>query len=427
MDLSELIYGYRQTVPTRRGDRQYVNLDNAASTPPFKRVIEAICQEAAWYSSIHRGTGYKSRYMTEKYENARKIVADFVGADLTHDVVIFTKNTTDSLNKLSHYLQFLPGEWVVHTALEHHSNELPWAKYSNFAVGLDGPGINLGEAEDFLKRHAGQVKLLAVSGASNVTGHTPSIYTLAELAHAAGAKIAVDGAQLVPHRPVNMYPPSDPRHLDFLAFSAHKMYAPFGVGVLIGPRALFQRTPPSQVGGGTVKGISAAGIIWSDPPEVEEAGSPNVLGVTALTEAIQVLSSIGWPSLIEHETQLMQYTLEQLLKIPGITVFNPEDKGRVGVISFDVAGLHHQEVAAYLADEWGIGVRSGCFCARKYVRLLLNLNSNQLQTAIAGVVSNHPESVPGLVRVSFGCYNQLGEAELLCQALTELLRLKPQQ
>ncbi len=421
MESTNLIYGQSQEVPTRNGPAPYINFDNAASTPPFARVMESLNDAAIWYASVHRGAGYKSQYSTRIYEEARQIVGAFVGTEPAHDVVIFTKNTTDSLNKITHYLPYLPGEIVVYSGVEHHSNELPWAKKHSYRLGLAGYQIDLAEAETFFRANAGRIKLLAVSGASNVTGYTPPIYTLAEMAHRVGARILVDAAQLAPHRPIDILPPTDPRHLDFIAFSAHKMYAPFGVGVLIGPRTLFCHTPPSQVGGGTVKGLSPAGIIWNEPPEVEEAGSPNVLGAVALAEAIRVLTELGWDTLINNENRLIKQTIAALREMPEVTLYNPEPDNRVGVISFNIAGIHHLEVARYLADEWGIGVRSGCFCARSYVQRLLQLDPAAIQNAQTQIIRQQPQT-PGMVRVSFGCYNQPQEVEVLIEALQKLIK-----
>ncbi len=419
MDYSNLIYGYEKKVPTESGLKRYINLDNAASTPPFKGVMDHLAEEALWYSSIHRGSGFKSLYSTQQYESAREIIADFIEADLSHDIVIFTKNTTDSMNKLSHYLSALSGDLIVFTKLEHHSNELPWQKAKTICVGLKNSILDLGELECILRTNRGRIKFLAVSGASNVTGYTPPIYTLAEMAHQAGAKIVVDGAQLVPHRPVKLYPFNDPRHIDFLAFSGHKMYAPFGAGVLVGPREIFNQKPPSQVGGGTVKGIGPGGIIWADIPETEEAGSPNVLGSLALAKASQILQNIGWNSLIKHESSLLTYALAQLKKIPGIILYEVPVEQQIGVISFNIRGVDHTVVAKYLAQKKGIGVRSGCFCARGYVQCLLQLNFSQV-TALQEKLNQGIENwVPGMVRISFGCYNNLKDVEYLVKALEE--------
>jgi cysteine desulfurase / selenocysteine lyase len=421
MYFSDLIYGYEKKVPTSGGFKRYINLDNAASTPPFKGVMEHIAKEAEWYSSVHRGKGYKSRYSTEKYEAARMIIGDFIGADLQHDAIIFTKNTTDSINKLSHYLPSLPGEIIIFTKIEHHSNELPWLKGKTICIGLKNGEIDFGELEQVLRINRGHIKLLAVSGGSNVTGYTPPIYTLAEMAHRAGAKILVDGAQLVPHRPVKLYPAADPRHLDFLAFSGHKMYAPFGIGVLVGPKEVFANKPPSQVGGGTIKGIGPSGILWVEPPEVEEAGSPNVLGALALAKASQILEQIGWEALIKHETALLSYTLKKLQQIPNLTVYQGDSAHRIGVISFNIQGIDHSTVAEYLAEIKGIGVRSGCFCARGFVQSLLQLSPYEIKAFQDRILIN-TQSQPGMVRISFGCYNSFSEVDCLIDALQELCR-----
>ncbi len=423
MNCTALIHGFNKKVPTINGYQRYINFDNAASTPPFKQVLDHLYHEAAWYSGVHRGTGYKSQYSTKKYEEARETIARFVSTDLIHDTVIFTKNTTDAINKIAHYIDYLPGEKVIFTQIEHHSNELPWLKFPHIELNLKNDQLDLELLEHILTIHRGKLKLLAVSGASNVSGYTPPIHTLAELAHRAGAKILVDGAQLVPHRPVNIYPPDDPRHLDFLVFSGHKMYAPFGTGVLVGPRSFFKHYPPNQVGGGTVKGISPEGIIWADPPDVEEAGSPNVLGAIATAKAAEVLFKIGWPSLTEHEDGLVAYSLMKLREMKDVIIYNRGLTGRIGVISFNIEGVNHFQVAKYLADQ-GIGVRSGCFCARRYVLSLLNLNIRDLPVMSRQESEAGQLTTPGMVRISFGCYNQISEVDVLINALQNFIQKK---
>ena len=422
MNLADLIYGYQKKVPAKGGNKRYINLDNAASTPPFKAVMELICREAEWYSSVHRGSGFKSKYSTAQYEASRQVIADFIGADLRHDTVIFTKNTTDSINKVAHYLPNIPGEYVIYSGMEHHSNELPWSQVPHICIGVKENGIDLDQLEQALRLESGRVKLLAVTGASNVTGHTPPIHTLAELAHQAGAKILVDGAQLIPHRQINLFPPSDPRHIDFLAFSGHKIYAPFGAGVLIAPRSLFQKNPPSQVGGGTIIGIGPEGIIWAEAPDVEEAGSPNILGAMAIAESCRVIQRIGWDPITRHETELLEYALKCLEELPELEIYNREKQNRVGVISFNIRGIPHAIVAQHLAER-GIGVRSGCFCARGYVQSLLGLSAKEIQILLYRVLKGDigHETMPGMVRLSFGCYNQISEVDILILALKELI------
>lgn len=414
-DYSKLIYGYEQTVPTLYGEQRYLNFDNAASTPPFKAVMDLINHEAKWYSSVHRGSGFKSRYSTEKYEQARETIAKFCGVDLRKQTVIFTKNTTDAINKISHYLPNLPGEIVIYTRLEHHSNELTWQQGPHLCLELTNGVVDLDRVKQLFQIYYGQIKLLAVTGASNVTGYLPPIYELAQLAHQNGALILVDGAQLIAHRPMDVLPVDDPRHLDLLTFSGHKMYAPFGAGVLIAPHSLFQNMPPTQVGGGTVKTIQNDKVFWAEAPELEEAGSPNLLGALAIAAATQVLTKIGWAKLIQAEASLLEYALLELKKIPRLILYPPMNYPRVGVISFNLEGIYHQTVADFLG-EYGIGVRSGCFCARSYVQELLNIYGG-------GITKNtsQPDLLPGLVRVSFGCYNQISELKILIKTLKKLL------
>jgi selenocysteine lyase/cysteine desulfurase len=231
--------GLDTPVPIAQGGSTIgINFDNAATTPPFLSVMEEIGRFAPQYSSIHRGAGYKSVFSSQVYEEARKEVMKFVGGDPRTDVVIFLKNTTEGINKLSYRLWDKNKNGIVLTTwMEHHSNLLPWRdKYSVDYIDIDEQGrLRLGDLQAKLERYQGAVKLVTVTGASNVTGHRNPIYKIAELAHRYGAKICVDGAQLVPHAAVDMRPSHSPEHIDFLAFSAHKMYAPFGTGVLIGP------------------------------------------------------------------------------------------------------------------------------------------------------------------------------------------------
>jgi selenocysteine lyase/cysteine desulfurase len=245
------IIGIDRRVPVLDGSlRQYINLDNAASTPVLREVLDTVHDFMDWYSSVHRGTGFKSQVATAAYEDARAIVAGFVGANLRDHVVIFGKNTTEAVNKLAFRFPLEPDDVVLVSLLDHHSNDLPWrAKARVFHIGADAQG-NLDE-EDFdrlLARHAGRVKLVAVTGGANITGSMPDTHRLAAKAHAAGARILVDCAQLAPHRRVEMGRPDEAGHLDYVTLSAHKMYAPFGTGALIGRRDTFEQGDPEYRG-----------------------------------------------------------------------------------------------------------------------------------------------------------------------------------
>ena len=418
-----LIAGLEKRIPLADGRMvPAINLDNAATTPPFISVLQAINEFAPWYSSIHRGAGYKSKYSTHTYEIAREIVASFVGADLNHDVVVFVKNTTEAINKLSYRLKDEIGKKgiVLTTYMEHHSNDLPWrSRYKVDYVNIDEKGrLCLDDLKTKLEKYNGAVKLVAITGASNVTGYVNPIYEIAEIAHHYGAKIAVDGAQLVPHMPIDMKPVNSPRHIDFLAFSAHKMYAPFGIGVLIGPRAVFKKGEPEFPGGGTVDIVTPDFVQWSPPPKKEESGTPNLMGVVALATAIKTIQSIGMEKIDQHEINLARYTIKQLLEIPSVQIYSDIENftQRVAIIPFNIDGLHHALVAEALSLEYGIAVRSGCFCAQPYIQKLLGISPEEVKKRI----SSGENLRPGVVRISFGLYNQKEEVDILISAIKKI-------
>jgi selenocysteine lyase/cysteine desulfurase len=412
------------TVPLVDGrQRRYVNLDNAASTAPLRAVLDAVTDFMPWYSSVHRGSGYKSVVSTDRYEHARATVARFAGADPREHVVIFGRNTTEAINKLSYRLGLECGDLVLVSQLEHHSNDLPWrARAPVLRIRADAKGaLDEEHAGRLLREHAGRVRLLAVTGGSNVTGHLPDIHRLATLAHAAGARILVDAAQLAPHRRIEMGAVDDPGHIDYLALSGHKMYAPFGVGALIGRRDTFERGEPEMRGGGTIRFVSTAEVAWAAAPERDEAGTPNVVGAIALAAAIDVLERIGMDAIAAHEAVLTAHALRGLAGVPGVRIHGDDDPGcaprRLGVVPFEMAGVKHSRVATRLAAEHGVGVRSGCFCAHPYLVHLLGLDDAQTRAVQRRLAVDDDSDTPGLVRISFGIGNTLGDVDALLAAL----------
>src|SRR5512136_2737541 len=300
------IVGINQTVPLLDGSmRPYINFDNAASTPALQDVLDTVNEFLHWYSSVHRGTGFKSKVATQAYDDARRIVADFVGANLNDHTVIFGKNTTDAINKLSYRLPLKKDDVVLVSLLEHHSNDLPWRAQAHVEhVKADELGrLDVADLDRLLEVYKGRVKLVAITGASNVTGHLPDIHAIARRAHAAGAEILVDGAQLAPHRRISIGDLGSPDHLDYAAISAHKMYAPFGTGALIGRRETFERGEPEYRGGGTIEIVAVDHVEWSGAPDRDEAGSPNVAGAVALAAAIKALNQIGMDAIAAHEAE----------------------------------------------------------------------------------------------------------------------------
>jgi len=420
-NLRGLIVGVNTPIPLAKGDYvTAINFDNAATTPPFTAVLQAINNFSPWYSSIHRGTGYKSRYSSEFFDKSREIIADFVKADYNTNTVIYVKNTTEAINKLSNRLfnKFGRKNVVLCSEMEHHSNDLPWR--DNYKVDyVDYTGrLSMKHLEYCLRRHEGKVKLVAVTGASNVTGYINPIHEIAELAHKYKARILVDAAQLAPHAEIDMKPDASPQHIDYLVFSSHKMYAPFGTGVLIGPKEVFDRGDPDYKGGGTIKLVTHSFVRWAPAPDRDEAGTPNVMGVVALVEAIKTLNNIGICNIEKNEKLLTDYTLARLKRIPDIKLYgNIEDSSdRVGIISFNIEGLHHRIVATILSYEYGIAVRSGCFCAQPYVQKILNVSKKEIKRRIKFDDLPHP----GMVRISFGLYNTQEEVDVLIKALLHI-------
>jgi selenocysteine lyase/cysteine desulfurase len=277
------------------------------------------------------------------------------------------------------------------------------------------------EYDRILAKYADRVGLVALSGASNVSGFIQPIHRLARKAHNVGAKILVDAAQLAPHRQVDMKPDDDPEHLDFVALSAHKMYAPYGTGALIGPKEVFLQGAPEYPGGGTVDVVTLDEVHWAGTPDRDEAGSPNVVGAVAMAIAAKTLMDIGMKNIAAHEEQLIAYTLSQLRHKKGIRIFGQTDPSRshekVGTIPFALEGLSHFLVAAILGYEGGIGVRSGCFCAHPYVVHLLQLEADEWRWQM---LSGNRSSMPGLIRVSFGCYNTIEDIDRLLEMLERI-------
>lgn len=421
--LRQRIIGIDRKVPLLSGERvSYVNLDNAASTPVLRDVKAALDEFLPYYSSVHRGTGFKSRLSTVAYDRAHEIVGGFFGVDLDSHAVIFGKNTTEAINKLAYRLPLDDDAVVVTTQMEHHSNDLPWrhrAEVIHVAVTPEGR-LDEVDFDRVLAEYGDRIALVTVAGASNVTGYVQPIHDLARKAHAVGARILVDAAQLAPHRPINMSPAAD-EALDFLAISAHKMYAPFGTGALIGPKDVFLERPPEYRGGGTVDIVTLDEVTWAGLPDRDEAGSPNVVGGVALAAALRALDEVGMPAIAEHEDELLTYAMERLKEVPGLRIYGvTEAEGgpdKVGVIPFNIEGLSHFYVASVLGYEAGIGVRSGCFCAHPYVVHLLDLPAEEAAGWRERVRAGDKSDMPGMVRVSFGCYNDRADVDRLVEAL----------
>ena len=425
----ERIAGLAHRVPLADGQlAPYINLDNAATTPPLQEVLDAIYEFLPYYSSVHRGAGFKSRVSTAAYDQAHETIARFVGADQSTNTVIFGKNTTEAINKLAYRYPLGRRNIVLSTGMEHHSNDLPWRGRAQVVrARITGDGrLDEDDVDRLIAAFGDRIALLTVSGASNVTGFVQPIHRLARKAHAVGASILVDAAQLAPHRRIDVRPDHEPEHLDFVAFSAHKMYAPFGTGALVGRRDIFLEGVPEYQGGGTVEVVTPTEVRWAGLPDREEAGTPNVIGAVAMAAAARVLMAADRDALERHEACLTTYALERLQSLPGITIYGASDPtrcaDRVGVIPFNLGDKPHALVAAILGYEGGIGVRSGCFCAQSYVAHLLGRAESEPDRWERARLGRDTSPRPGMVRISLGAYNSSEDVDVLVEMLGRIIR-----
>jgi len=397
-------------------ERPYLNLDLAASTGALPAVARSVEESLPWYSSVHRGAGYKSQLATAAYERARRAALRFAGRDADGpDTAIICRNTTEAINHLAYRLRLAPEDVVVTTVVEHHANLLPWARLCRrrfVECGADG----MFDAEDVVAAldASPRARLLTITGASNVSGWLPPLPAIIEAAHERGIPVSVDAAQLAPHGPI-------PADADFVAWSGHKMYAPFGAGILVGPRAAFADGDPFLAGGGAVDLVDLDEVIWADPPEREEAGSPNVLGAIALHSAIDEIEAIGWPAIAQHDQALAHRLRSGLAGISGVNLLGPGPSvPTLALAAFTVEGMPHPLVAARLSAEYGIGVRHGCFCAHPYLMRLLGLSSDEIAFYRHAVRIGDRRNIPGAVRASAGINVTLEDIERFLAAVADL-------
>ncbi|MFJ8161284.1 aminotransferase class V-fold PLP-dependent enzyme [Streptomyces sp. NPDC096136] len=417
------VLGRDVTVPlVTGGEVTYAALDYAASAPALQRVWDDVAAYAPYYGSVHRGAGYLSQLSTDLFEQSRATVAAFLDCRPA-DQVVFTRSTTDSLNLLAAVLPADCQVFVFET--EHHASLLPWCDAQ--VTYLDAPRTP-GEAVATLERALADrdpygPALVCVTGASNVTGELWPVRELAAAAHAHGARIVLDAAQLAPHHPVSV------RELDvdWVAFSGHKLYAPFGSGVLAGRADWLREAEPYLAGGGASRTVArredgGVDVEWHTTAARHEAGSPNVIGVYSIASACRALEEAGFEDLVARERHLIAKVREGLAGVPAVRVLSlfGDDAPRVGVISFVVDGWNSSHFAAALSAEYGIGVRDGLFCAHPLVRTLLGGEPQEPGECGA------PEAAPGerslnAIRVSFGAGTPDEHVDRFVRAVKELV------
>ncbi|MFD7704233.1 aminotransferase class V-fold PLP-dependent enzyme [Streptomyces caelestis] len=418
------VLGQDVTVPlVTGGEVAYAALDYAASAPALQRVWDDVAAYAPYYGSVHRGAGYLSQLSTDLFESARRTVAEFLDCR-AGDQVVFTRSTTDSLNLLAAALPDGCEVFVFET--EHHASLLPWRNAR--VTCLDAPRSPRQAVENLERALADRTPhgpaLVCVTGASNVTGELWPVRELAAAAHAHGARIVLDAAQLAPHHPVSVRD----LDVDWVAFSGHKLYAPFGSGVLAGRADWLREAEPYLAGGGASRTVtrSADGgvdVEWHEGVARHEAGSPNVIGAHSIASACKALTEAGFDALVAREEELIRAVREGLADVSEVRFLSlfGDDAPRVGVLSFVVEGWNSSHFAAALSAEYGIGVRDGLFCAHPLVRTLLGGDPGAQGECGA------PEAAPGersfnAVRVSFGAGTPDEHVERFVRAVRELVR-----
>lgn len=384
-------------------DRPLVYLDNAATTQKPREVVEAIVNE--YYSvnaNVHRGVHFLSQQATELHEQARERVARFVGARSSHEI-IFTRGTTESLNLVASSFGeacMKAGDEVILSTMEHHSNIVPWQMLRD-RKGIVIKVIPINEAGELdLKAYeelfTPRTRLVSVTHVSNVLGTVNPVKELTAVAHAHDVPILVDGAQSVPHFPVDVTDIG----CDFLTFSGHKVYGPTGIGVLYGREDWLDRLPPYQGGGEMIAHVTFAQTTYEQLPYKFEAGTPDYVGTNALAVALDYVSRLGMEHIAAHERELTAYAMERLGAIPGLRVYG-QAREKDAVVAFNIGGIHHLDMGTLL-DRLGIAVRTGHHCAQPLMERY---------------------GVEGMVRASFGLYNTLQEIDTLAEGIERIRKM----
>lgn len=401
------VVGDDLVVPLVTGEsHRFVHLDYAASAPALQAVVAAVSHHLPWYSSVHRGAGFTSSVSSEALEAARGEILSFVGGR-ADDVVVFTRNTTDALNLLA---SVIPDDTTVLTLdIEHHANLLPWRQalvrhLPTPAQADDIAGVFAAALAQVTTEHA----LIAVTGATNVTGEVLPIAAIVETAARFGARVAVDAAQLAPHRSIDIATLG----VDYVVFSGHKLYAPFGSGVLVGRRDWLDEAEPYLAGGGAVGTVSVEHAEWLPSPARHEGGTPNVLGAVAIAAACRALREAGPAAIEAHDAALTAHLGRRLAELDGVepvTIWG-STADRIGIVTLRLP-QPAAAVAAALSAEHGIGTRDGAFCAHPLMRRLF------------GHAPDGP--VPNALRVSFGVGSTTGDLDHFVDSLAAVLRDGP--
>lgn len=404
-------------------DVRVVQLNNAATTPPFSRTLDEVQEFLGNYGALHRGAGPRARATVETVELALHRIRSFIGQPADNGL-LFCANTSAAINQLARLLPLEPDDVVLTSEIEHTSNNLPW-RYNTPAQVIDvraddSGALDLDHLDELLATHGHAVRLLAVTGASNLTGYCPDLRGLADRAHAVGALLFVDAAQLAPHRRIDMAASG----VDALAFSAHKVYAPFGLGVLSLPGKVLDRRP-ADPGGGSIDMISDSGaVVWAPSAERHQTGTWNATGIVALGASCATILDAGWDVVEGHERALVAHAASVLDQVPGIRLTVPAHRyaadDRIGTFPFLVDGLHHALVAAALEHEHGIEVRAGTICNHRLVRRWLKVPDTEQTRIEHEIEAGDRLASYGIVRASLASHSTVEDIDRLAAALRAL-------
>lgn len=418
MDYRDLFDGIEDEIQLPNGNfTTPINFDNGATTPPLKSVTKVICDNIKNYGPIARGVGYKGEYCTKMFNDSKDSILSFFGVSECNDyTVVYTKSDTEALNLLAGTLIKNKEDMILTTRMEHHANDLPFRKYGTMVyVDVDDLGrINIDHIEEILIKHNGKIKVVTITGASNVTGYITPVHEIAKIVHKYNAIIIVDGAQLIAHKEINLMGRSSEESIDFITFSAHKAYAPFGSGAIVGKKEYLNNPDPFLTGGGCVSGVFDERVMYSSLPEKFEAGTQNFFGVIAMAQALNDLKEVGFDNIEEHEATLKNYLINNMKNINNVILYgdtkNTDD--RLGVITFNVENRDYEDLAFKMATEKGISLRVGKFCAHPYVYRLLGVKDYDAYKDITSC-----DHYFGMVRASLGLYNTKEEADIFLNHL----------
>ncbi len=421
------VVGTNNFVLLKNGTRKrVVMLNNAATTMPFKQTLKTVNEYLQTYGALHRGAGPHANITYDKATEAIKTIRKFLNLRKDQSL-LFTSNTSHAINLFSRLLKLNENDIILTSFIEHTSNNLPW-KFSNaktiYVNAFSDGSLDYKDLETKVEFHSKNLKVIAITGASNLTGYIPEISRIAKIAHKYNALLFVDAAQLAPHRKINM----KKDNIDALAFSAHKVYAPFGLGVLAVPNWLLE-TNPVDPGGGSIDMISEKDIIWASPASRHQTGTWNVTGIIATAASCNVLMKIGGDKISQHEKELVKYTAKRLKEVPGINLYiNPEKyikEDRIGVFTFNLKSYHHALLSAILENEYGIETRAGTICNHRLVRKWFNINDQQQEVIENEIKKGKRLASYGIVRISLAIHNSKKDIDYLVKSLKEISKNGP--